>query len=400
MVKPIDLSVSQEIRADGTRRTISLRNAGSSGADSLEIHVDLLGETDVPAPDVLDGFVIGVIFHAMASGRPLRIHGALSRSACMNLHEYQAAWMVWQPGRYRQVELIPDSVVDLPIATQPPRAISAFSGGVDGSFTAVRHARGWLGNASYPLHDVALVQGFDVPLDDDAGFERLVLRIRPLIDALGVRLRLMRTNLKHVARQRWEDSFGAQIASCLHNFSHLNAYGLMGSGEPYSHITYPWGSTPATDYLLSGDRMRLILDGSAYSRTEKIEGLSREPNALNVLKVCWEGSDPGRNCGHCEKCVRTRLNLLAVGVTESDCFDEPFDLAEIGRIKLDLYPQYVELATILEYAAAHGVSGEWVTLLKRRLAAYKRRAALNEALASTRGALASARDRLRAGART
>ena len=62
--------------------------------------------------------------------------------------------------------------------------------------------------------------------------------------------------------------------------------------------------------------------------------------------------------------------------------------------------QYVELATILEYAAAHGVSGEWVTLLKRRLAAYKRRAALNEALASTRGALASARDRLRAGART
>ena len=190
MVKPIDLSVSQEIRADGTRRTISLRNAGSSGADSLEIHVDLLGETDVPAPDVLDGFVIGVIFHAMASGRPLRIHGALSRSACMNLHEYQAAWMVWQPGRYRQVELIPDSVVDLPIATQPPRAISAFSGGVDGSFTAVRHARGWLGNASYPLHDVALVQGFDVPLDDDAGFERLVLRIRPLIDALGVRRNL------------------------------------------------------------------------------------------------------------------------------------------------------------------------------------------------------------------
>ena len=71
-----------------------------------------------------------------------------------------------------------------------------------------------------------------------------------------------------------------------------------------------------------------------------------------------------------------------------------------GRIKLDLYPQYVELATILEYAAAHGVSGEWVTLLKRRLAAYKRRAALNEALASTRGALASARDRLRAGVGT
>ena len=70
MVKPIDLSVAQENRADGTRRTISLRNAGSSGADSLEIHIDLIGEVDVPAPDVLDGFVIGVIFHAMASGRP------------------------------------------------------------------------------------------------------------------------------------------------------------------------------------------------------------------------------------------------------------------------------------------------------------------------------------------
>ena len=115
--------------------------------------------------------------------------------------------------------------------------------------------------------------------------------------------------------------------------------------------------------------------------------------ALSVLKVCWEGPNPERNCGHCEKCVRTRLNLLAVGIADAGCFDEPFDLSEVDRIKINVHPQFVELKTILDYAATHGVSGEWVTLLKRRLGAYKRRAALD-------GALATVRDRLRAGAGT
>ncbi len=51
--------------------------------------------------------------------------------------------------------------------------------------------------------------------------------------------------------------------------------------------------------------MRLVHDGAGYSRTEKVGFVAQHPVATKALKVCWQGKERGRNCGVCEKCVRT-----------------------------------------------------------------------------------------------
>lgn len=373
MPDALEISLTQHQAEAGLRRTLRLHKTGTSQNDDQEFHFDLIGDTTSPEPQVLDGFVFGVIFIAMQLGRPVKVLGSLSRSACFNLAEFQSAWASWRPEKYRRVDVVPDQIVDIPQHQYPPRAISAFSGGVDGTFTAIRHKHKLLGSGSYPLTDVLLVHGFDVPLAKPQAFDLLVARIRPLIDELGLGMKLIRTNLKEASGQYWEDSFGAQLAACLHNYGHDFRYALMGSGEPYSNIFYPWGSTPATDYLMSGDQTQLVLDGSAFTRTEKIELIRDYPTALRTLKVCWEGADEERNCGHCEKCIRTKLNLMAVGVSNPPCFDEGLDPEQILKIRLLNDAQLLELQTIYNYVEKRKIEGRWVDNLKKRIDWYVNR---------------------------
>jgi hypothetical protein len=367
MSEALEISLTQETGKQGLRRTLRLHKTGTSRDDDQTFFFDLIGDTTSPAPLVLDGFVFGIIFIAMQLGRPVKVHGRLSRTACFNLAELQSAWACWRPEKYQRVDIVPDEITDIPVPAHVPRAISAFSGGVDGTFTAIRHKHKLLDNGSYPLTDVMLVHGFDVPLGKPEAFDLLQQRIRPLVDELGLGMKVIRTNLKEASGQYWEDSFGVQLAACLHNYSHDYNYALTGSGEPYSNIFYPWGSTPATDYLMSGDQMQLVLDGSAYTRTEKIELLRNYPTALKTLKVCWEGSNQERNCGVCEKCIRTKLNLLAVGVSDAPCFDEELDPEQILKIRLIKDAQLLELQTIYSYVEKRNIAGLWVDNLKRRI---------------------------------
>lgn len=370
MPESLEISFTQAEKKEGLRRTLRLHQTGTSGDGDLTFYFDLLGDTDVPTPQVLDGFVLGVMFLAMQQGRTVKVHGKMSRSAIFNLAELQSSWACWRPEKYRRVDILPDEIVDVPAIQPPPRAISAFSGGVDGTFTAIRHMRKQMGNASYPLTDVMLVHGFDVPLGKPEAFGLLLKRIRPLVDELGLGMKLVRTNLREASGQDWEDSFGAQLAACLHNYSHDYNYALIGSGEPYPEVVHPWGSTPDTVYLMSGDQMHLVLDGSAYSRTEKLAEIVRLPTAQRTLKVCWEGADPDRNCGQCEKCLRTKLNFLAVGISHPACFDEGLDIGRIAQIPLSNKVQLAELKSIYRYAQAHHVSADWVDKLKQRIDVY------------------------------
>ena len=109
-----------------------------------------------------------------------------------------------------------------------------------------------------------MVHGFDVPLHKPEQLDGLVARTSPLLQELNMQIRIIRTNLKELMLQDWEDSYLAQLACCLHNYSHEFSYGLVGSGEPYNALVLPWASNPPTDHLLAGAAMRIVNDGAGY----------------------------------------------------------------------------------------------------------------------------------------
>ena len=304
----------------------------------------------------------------MEIGRPVHIKGAISLQALRNAMELQDVWTLWCPDRYKRVTIEAERVVDLP--TQNGPVINAFSGGADSIFSLLRHRLRWVGPASREVGGALLVHGFDVPLEDRRGFEKLVARCKPLLEELKVPLYVARTNLRS-AGQMWEHSFAAQLACCLHQTSSRYSAGIIGSSEPYDNQIFPWGSTPMTDHLLSG-AFTIVHDGAGYSRTAKFECIKDHDLALRTLKVCWSGPRPEENCGKCEKCIRTRLNLLAVGVSNPPCFEGPLELNAVRDLPIPNTAIAAELRSILRYVRERGISDEWVAVLQTRLKHYER----------------------------
>lgn len=354
----VRLSVSQEQRAEGTCRRLRLTE--TTDGRPIEVYFDFLGEC-FPEPFVLDGFVNAVIFYAMGSNQDIHVDGRMTRSALLNLAAFQEAWSRWKPGVYKPIKIKPQSIID-----DPPRArvqsIAAFSGGADAIFTALRHA-----GDQFDLNSVMLVHGFDVPTDRADQFSKLVERVRPLLQRLNLRPRLVRTNIAELRLQNWLDSFLAQLSCCLHNYSHEFRFGLTGGGEPYDALVLPWGQNPCTDYLLSGDNFTIVHDGAGFSRTEKIAVIAQDPMATRAVKVCWDAADLSTNCGICEKCVRTKLSFKAVGIDNPSCFADEVTPDQIRRVRFGDESQRAGFRSILAYAHAHALHGAWVDAMKECL---------------------------------
>lgn len=356
------LSVEAYRTPDGVRREVTLRTDGKSA--KVSVLYDIFGAVATELP-VLDGPVLCVLFHCMQHGRSLRVHGNLSQSGARNLHELQRAWSLWKPRMYRRVDLIPDAVV-----AEPPRStrvIQAFSGGVDATFTLISNKYLDRQRGGYDVAAGLLVHGFDVPYDDMDGFARLAERARTTLDRAGADLKIVRTNSRALNLQSWLDSNTTQLAACLHQFSSDYGRALVGSAEPYDVPSLGVGSNPITDNLLSGDLMAVVHDGAGFSRTEKVEAIAQFPFYRDRLKVCWQGPDPHKNCGTCEKCLRTRLNFAAVGHDEAGCFPGRFDKRMLRRLHASLPIEVVELEGVLTYLRRRRLSYPWINALRRRI---------------------------------
>jgi hypothetical protein len=370
MAQAMVLSVVQSRTASGTRRTVMLNNVADESRHTVEIFYDLIGDTRAPEPYLLDGFVCGIVLYAMRLGQNIEVRGRMSRDCLRNLDEFQSAWCLWKPSVYKKVSVRPDELIAY--VEQKGDAIAAFSGGVDSTFTLVRHSNDRLGPAGYPLKKAMLVHGFDVPLSEPAQFDALKERVSPLVKELGFELCTIATNSKDLFLQDWADSFISQLAACIHNYSHEFSYGLVAAANAYNAIVLPWGSTAATDHLLSGSALRVVHEGAGYSRTQKVEELAKFPTAMKTLKSCWEGKETFKNCGRCEKCIRTLLNFKAVGVSDPACFDAPLDIALINSIHISNDAQFAELKSIVAYATAKNLHGDWLDALKARVRRYER----------------------------
>jgi hypothetical protein len=245
---------------------------------------------------------------------------------------------------------------------------------VDATFTALRHAAATqeiCDGSNYPLCAALLVHGFDVDVYNTADFRALLRRVQPFIDMVGLNLRTIRTNSRDLRLVDWEDACGIELAACLHMYSQEYNVGLIGSSNPYDELDLPWGSNPVTDHLMGGAGFKVVHDGAGFSRTEKVQAIMRYPKACKSLKVCWAGADQSRNCGHCEKCVRTQLNFLAAGASKlPECFDDPFDADNIRRIRIEGWAQMVEFYGIRDFAKTHKSGGDWLPILQERIAAW------------------------------
>lgn len=315
--------------------------------------------------DAHDYLAVASIFLGMTLSDKIRIHGLLSRTLLANLLQFTQVWHCWRPDRYGLPDIDADDVRDL--RTMPcMSALSAFSGGVDATCTLYRHTRGLKDARKRKIAAAVMVHGFDIPLANPEIYSKAFCRARPIAESVGVALAPVSSNFKSLPSMDWEDMFFAGTASALLFLSRSAGAVLIGSGDSYGDFALPWGSNPISDHLLGSREIQIITDGVELTRLEKVRVLLDWPEAVQGLRVCWEGKDLSRNCGICEKCVRTRLEFHCLGIERPSCFDTgPITCDEIRRLRVRNASQLILLREIVEEGKRLGRDREdWLRTLR------------------------------------
>ncbi len=107
------------------------------------------------------------------------------------------------------------------------------------------------------------------------------------------------------------------------------------SSYPYRDL-FPWGSHPLIDPLWSTESTEIVHDGCEATRVQKVVSyISKSQVALDHLRVCWESHRGQYNCGTCEKCLRTKLNLKIAGVLDkASALDHTLRYKDIAKMRI------------------------------------------------------------------
>lgn len=302
---------------------------------------------------------------AMHRGEPLSLPEPVDASLLQNAEQLQRIWCRWFP-QYSPVRV--EAEVRRTTDRDNRRVGCFLSGGVDSFFSFLRHEENFReGRPARPAEDLLCIWGFGVRLHQSAEYRHVAERLRSITQAYGRELLLPATNLR-------ETRYGELSWGALGHGAALAFVGLALENR-YSEIRVPasfqddkkfnWGTHPDTLPLFSTAGLTVAYDGGFATRTEKTAFLARYPAVLDALHVCWQDHSD-RNCGQCEKCLRTMITLELLGVRHS-CSSfplVPLRPRHVERVFVPSFGTELMLAEVGEFARSLG-RGDYAEAIDR-----------------------------------
>lgn len=243
----------------------------------------------------------------MRTGRDVVVYGQVSRHALAQSRRARSLMHGWFPRRLRDVAVRAPMAPD----TGPAMATGVgafFSGGVDSYYTTLKHLD--------EVTHLIFIHGFDIDLFNDDLAERTLTALRESAAELGKRLIEVRTDLRGWFEHNDVDWGSEGFGPLLVHVGLALAPVVNKVYIPAGHTTdqlVPRASHPDLDPLWSSDAVTFVHDGTEATRSAKIKLFAENDAAMRHLRVCWWNGNNDYNCGECEKCVRTMLNLYLVG---------------------------------------------------------------------------------------
>jgi len=254
-----------------------------------------------------DAFLACLLLLAMFYKEDIFVSGKISKKLLRGLNKYQAIFNRWYPDKFHKIKIFPEKVVvEL---NKSKGAGAAFSGGVDSSYTLLKH----LSKITHCL----FVHGFDIPLVDKLSFETDSRAYQCFLSNHKIKLITVKTNIREVTRAiNWNYYHGGALIGTALLFQKIFSVFYVPSSDTDGTLI-PWGSHPKTDPLLSTESTKIIHYGLGLTRFNKLEKISNWKELYTLLRVCWEKTDGLRNCCRCDRCIQTMTMLSALGKLQS-----------------------------------------------------------------------------------
>ncbi|WP_248499554.1 hypothetical protein [Tomitella gaofuii] len=264
---------------------------------------------------------------AMRKGLDLRVDSAVDESTLQGAETAQNTLHEWWPNTMRKVNLVADSTQD---KGHGERGVGCFfSGGLDSFYSAVKHQP--------DITHLIFVHGFDIFLNSHSRrhYEKSLEGVREAAAEMGKHLIEYQTNIRRMFEMNggWDVGFGlAHVALSLAD--HLHTV-YIPAGRTEGNLA-PRGTHPDLDPLWSSSNVQLIHDGLEADRVAKAATAKESPAAMQHLRVCFWNRSDALNCGECEKCVRTAINMRIVGAADKCRALPPIDAAKaLSKIPTD-----------------------------------------------------------------
>jgi len=317
--------------ADGHCRLVAdvrIPSRRTGGQDSLALFLEVPCEYgDYLTVDRCDAFLVGLVHYALYHGLDVRCEAPVSVELHYHLTETLISGLTDKGCCPIQIN------ADLAegVLTNAEAVGTGISCGVD-SMHAIRNH---LGNPVKSLRLTHLaINNVGAFRPDSGQYRRSVTVARKVAEETGLKLVDSTSNISMVLDYPFE---------WCHTF--MNSFVTLGLGKLYQKYFYgssgygcaSWGMSGHYSlrhdcafyecFLLpcfsnSSTRTKIVLDGATKNRFQKIRDIADFDLAQKYLNVCV--SDTGVNCGRCEKCRRTLINLDGLGVLEK--FSTVFDM--------------------------------------------------------------------------
>jgi hypothetical protein len=323
-----------------------------------------------------DAFAAAALPFCMYEAEPCRVEGPLTPALVSNLDEAQRVLLRWYDS-FSPVAVTGGAPTQ-DARSRSPAVACCFSGGVDSWFSLLtQEAR---------ITHLLLLRGFDIGLTNDALWRSVRADAEEVARRFGKVLIVCETNLRSVVdkgRAPWGKPFAGDFwGRCLHGAALASvALALRTTiGELIVPSTYsldqlkPWGSSPVLDRYWSNGWVSLVHDGAGADRVEKVRAVADHPLALSMLRVCYYDLAQ-RNCGRCEKCLRTMLALKICGALDSAVSFPGRDAMRWRLMRLEILEHqkdwYEALAAAAHRAGDHDAGRLAEIVLGRRFSTYR-----------------------------
>jgi 7-cyano-7-deazaguanine synthase in queuosine biosynthesis len=250
----------------------------------------------------------------------IRIHGLVAPEVLDGMRTAMG-WIRhwWYEPSKQLVKIEADIDRDFGMATRSRRTAMFFSGGID-SLAALRTNR-LMFSKDHPwyIRDGLIVFGLET--DQEDSFQHVLEAVAGPSEDAGLTLIPIYTNARFLDadwmfwEKKSQDSIFASISYALtkriSDVVFASTYDIPSM--------QPAGTHPLLDLAYSSSQLTIHHDNISISRLEKVKLIAEWEMAFQNIRTCNQSQsyESGRlNCGQCIKCIRTMLELEALGLLE------------------------------------------------------------------------------------
>lgn len=203
------------------------------------------------------------------------------------------------------------------VAKKESRTGMFFSGGVDSLATLRANRSAFSEDHPWFIKDGLIVFGLET--DQEDSFQHVLSAISGPSGDAGLNLIPVYTNARYLDSDWmfWErKSHDAIFASIAYAFTNRFSDIVFASTYDIPSVQ-PAGTHPLLDLAYSSSQLIIHHDSVSLSRLDKIKLIADWEEAFQSIRTCNQSKlyEHGRmNCGQCIKCIRTMLELEALGL--------------------------------------------------------------------------------------